>query len=57
MGEIYLLLVRFFQSGPTRTDHEQTGPVRRTDQFKVRTKSGPGRTAKWPVLLIPTPNP
>ena len=60
MGKNYALSVRFFglvrpvllgrtTNGQVRSESE----VRGKSAFKVRTKSGPGRTAKWPVLLIP----
>ena len=60
MGEIYLLSDFFGPVRPVRLGRTTNGPVRsesevrRTDHFKVRTESGPGRIAKWPVLLIPT---
>ena len=61
MGKNYALSVRFFGLvRPVRLGRTTNGLVRSESEvrgksaFKVRTKSGPGRTAKWPVLLIPT---
>ena len=60
MGKNYALSVRFFGLvRPVRLGRTTNGLVRSESEvrgksaFKVRTKSGPGRTAKWPVLLIP----
>ena len=61
MGKNYVLSVRFFGPvRPVRLGRTTNGLVRSESEVrakstsKIRTKSGPNRTAKWPVLLIPS---